>query len=261
MIDLHAHLLPGLDDGPESLEIAEEMARLAVEDGITTIVATPHSGPGEERADPGRIHAALAELRGRLDARGIPLQVHSGEEVVISTDLVEQLQSGRVLPLGDGPWVLVELPFNQVPIFAESVLFKLRTAGYRPLLAHPERNLEIQRNRQIAVRLAGHGVGLQLDVMSLLGDFGTETAKTSEFLLRAGVVHVIGSDGHSPRSRPIRLSRARDYVVRFVGREGAMRLVHGNPEAILAGKSVQPVEPGVEARKRGFFARIFQTSP
>lgn len=98
MIDLHSHLLPELDDGAQSLDMAEEMARRALEDGIEIVVATPHSGPSEERTDVKKIMAALARLRDRLESCQIPLKVLPGEEIAISSDLVEQLQTGKVLP-------------------------------------------------------------------------------------------------------------------------------------------------------------------
>lgn len=256
MIDVHCHLLPDLDDGSKSLEMSEEMAKIAVEDGIEAVIATPHSGPGEDRLNPKDILDTVQILQKRLQEKGIPLKVYPGEEVEISAELVEELQSGKILPLAGTKWVLVELPFQQLPIFAERVLFQLQTAGYHPIIAHPERNGDIEKNWEVALRMMEHGAGLQLDTMSLLGQFGSNARRTSEQLLRASSVVALGSDGHSTGHRRIVLSAARDRAAEIVGQHEADLLTGGNASAMIQGKTIYPVQYDAKRESRGLFASI-----
>ncbi|KHE70099.1 tyrosine-protein phosphatase, partial [Halobacillus sp. BBL2006] len=141
MIDLHSHILPGVDDGAQSLEDSIEMARAAVEDGITAIVATPHHKTTRFDNYKSDIISKVKDLNEALADRDIPLKVLPGQETRIYGEFVEGLQNGEMLTINEHTnYVLVEFPHERVPRFAKQLLYDLQMAGYRPIIVHPERN-------------------------------------------------------------------------------------------------------------------------
>lgn len=246
MIDLHCHILPGLDDGAQTLEDSLEMARVAAGDGIRTMVATPHGAQWGTASTPEELEARVVQLQEALDSRGIPIHVLPGLENYLGPELT----SGQAIPLNHTRYLLVELPFEEFPYYAEPVLFQLQVKGYLPILAHPERNAALRADPEVLRRLVERGILVQLTAASLLGVFGRRTREASEAFLRQGLVHVLATDSHSAGGgrRPV-LSEALDLASRLVGRERAQDLVTTTPERILKGEAVE-LEAPLEARPR-----------
>lgn len=247
MIDLHSHILPGFDDGAGNLEDAVSMARRAAGDGIRTMVATPHLlelGARDWQRD---VEAGREALQERLDREGIELRVVPGAEVFITPDLAGWVSRGRVPVLGSGlseiRYMLIEFPLQQVPPFADQVVFELMVAGIVPVIAHPERCLDIIKNPDRFYEFRARGVLGQLNAGSLSGAFGPRVRETAEVLLTHNMVQVIASDGHGTRSRPCNLSLAVEVARRLAGEELAERMVSDVPRAILAGEEVSWPEP------------------
>lgn len=242
MIDLHVHILPGLDDGPASWEGALEMARLAVADGITTVTATPHLFARrlvemERLNSAARILATAEELRTRLQEAGITLDVAVGCEAPLCPEMLELLQDGRLLTVnGQGRYLCLEMPDTAIPPATEDICFELLSRGLTPILTHPERHPLFREKPERLVRLLNQGCLAQVTAGSITGDFGWWVSRFTKKLLKAGRVAVVASDAHDSRRRPPKLSRAAATLRRWLGEAQAQALVLDNPRKILAGE-------------------------
>ena len=241
MIDLHNHLLPGLDDGPADLAGSLEMAAAAVAAGITTMACTPHvAGKYPNRAS--EIRPAVARLRDELAAAAIPLEIVSGAE--IATDVIDRLDDDelRLLSLNDSGWLLLEAPFAGWPVRLPKLIGELEIRGFRVLFAHPERAQAIQHNPDRLRDLVGRGALVQSNASSLLGDHGRLVTKTVESLLRNGLIHILASDAHSATWRPPGVGGARAIAARMLGvwPEDLDWMVDAGPRQILDGGPVRP---------------------
>lgn len=201
MIDLHTHVLPGLDDGPPTLDAALEQARAAVERGTRTVVATPHIDH-VFGLRPDEIRGAFRTLTEALAAEGIPLDVRPGGEIALARlpELDEDFL--RSVALGGGPWLLVEVPFSPRAEALEPLVEDLLARGHRVLLGHPERSAALQRDPSRLGRLVEAGALAQVTAGSLTGDFGEPVRRFAATLVREGLIHVAASDTHDAWSRP-----------------------------------------------------------
>jgi protein-tyrosine phosphatase len=237
-VDIHCHLLPGIDDGAKDWDETLAMARLAVGDGTTTIIATPHQlgNFGQNRGD--HIRQLAAEAQQRLDAAGIPLAVLPGADVRIEPDMVEALTRGEVLTLGDHlRHVLLELP-HELYFPLEPVLEQLSRRKIAGILSHPERNQGILRQPNVLAPLVEAGCLMQITAGSLCGSMGPECQQFSEWMLAEGLIHFVATDAHGPRSRRPLLRRAFERIVEIAGEKTATELCHGKPGGVAAGPRV-----------------------
>ena len=258
MIDIHSHLLPGLDDGAGSWEETVEMARVAVRDGVRVMVATPHmmwDGAYANRAP--AVLDRVAEAQWRLEEAGVPLEITAGGEIYLSPETPVGLKSGELLTYGNqGRFALVELPSAEVPAYAEGVFFTCEVQGIRLVLAHPERNPAVMGDLSRVISWVERGLLLQVNARSLLGESGPRVQEAAEALLQRRLVHFVASDAHSVLRRAPGLARARARIRALVGEEMARTLVEENPRRLLEGEVVRVWEP-VEPRKpRGFWRRL-----
>lgn len=264
MIDLHAHILPGMDDGPRTLDESVRMCWMASRDGIDVMVATPHMLNGIYRNDRQtilrRVHELNQELtdwKVRAQTRAAehpfpqdppqrlqPIRICPGGDVAFSSDLVERLENGEIPTLNDGGrYLLLEFPAQGIPYRAEDVLFQLLARGVIPLISHPERNAGIASNLRRFHEMIRMGCLGQVTAMSLTGDFGDRIRRLSEKMLAHRLVHIIASDAHSIDHRPPILSRAVRAAARLVGEEEALKMVTEYPERILNGQRMSVPDP------------------
>ncbi len=245
MIDLHCHILPGVDDGPQSVEESLAMAETALRDGIHTLVATPHMLNGLYENDLAGARSGLASLEKELVKRGLPLRLHVGGDVHVVPGMVEAVRNGSAVTIDDGrKYLLLELPSQSVPPGVKGEIFQLRIHGITPIITHPERNPVVSRDKELLRELVEMGALAQVTAMSLTGDFGEEVRDVAEILLKRRLVHVMASDAHSPHDRPPALSRGVEAAARVLGRpDEAERMVTEIPAAILAGEPVEVAEP------------------
>jgi protein-tyrosine phosphatase len=237
LIDLHCHLLPGIDDGPTDLNASLAMARMAVADGITVTACTPHILPGLYNNAGPQIRQALESFRAALARAEIPLRLCTGADVHVSPDLKEGLKSGRVLTLNDTRYFLFEPPHHVPSPQLEALAFGLQAAGYVPVLTHPERLSWIESYYEIFERMAERGVWMQLTAGSLVGRFGRRPRYWAERMLDEGLCHIIATDAHDPVKRVPLLAEARDAAARRVGEDEATNLVETRPRGILEDKA------------------------
>ncbi|OGQ95797.1 MAG: hypothetical protein A2521_01155 [Deltaproteobacteria bacterium RIFOXYD12_FULL_57_12] len=228
MIDLHCHILAGLDDGPEDVADSVRMARIAAADGIKIIVATPHIR--ERLTPPGLIYGQVAALNARLADEGVAVTVVAGGEVFAMLD--PALLGGYTIQ--GSRYLLVEFPYTHLPKNAGEILFRFVEQGFWPIISHPERNPSVLRDPELLASLLNDNISAQITADSLAGNFGAQIQACSCHLLRQGLVSFLASDGHSPESRRPVLSTALKIARKILGREKADRLVQDNPAAVLA---------------------------
>lgn len=238
-VDIHCHILPEVDDGPGDWDESLAMARLAVDNGTSLIIATPHQLGGFRSNRGDDIRARVAELQQRLDAAAIPLRVLPGGEARVEADMVDELLSGHVVSLGDHRrHVLVELP-HDIYLPLDSILHDLARCKMAAVLAHPERNQGLRRRPELMAGLVDAGCLAQLTASSLCGSFGPDAKELAEWLLSEGLVHIVASDGHGSRSRRPLIRRAHERVEALTDRQTADELCCHNPARIAGGRSVR----------------------
>jgi protein-tyrosine phosphatase len=236
MIDLHCHVLPGIDDGPETIDGSLALAAVAAQAGIRKLVATPHVS-GHYPNTPDAIEGLVDELNARLTAEGITLEVVPGAEIAMAyVDNIDPAGLSR-LRLGAGPWLLLEPPFTSVASGLDSILQNVERQGHRIILAHPERCPAFHRNPSTLESLVRGGVLTSITAGSLTGQFGTTVRRFTLDLLREGMVHNVASDAHDDLNRP-------PSVVAELDQAGLGPLTDwltcAVPEAILSGEEIPP---------------------
>jgi len=244
VVDLHVHVLPGLDDGPGTLDEAVEMCRTAAEDGIAVLVASPHMYNGCFDVARRDVLAGVASLEAALEEAGVSVSIVPAAELGLNEDLARLIREGEAVTLGEGDrYVLVELGPYDTMAAAVRILHEVQLAGPTPILIHPERNLEVQCNPDALMPAILAGNLVQCTAGSLTGYFGKAARRCVGELLQRGMVHVIASDAHDAvRRRPV-LSPARDIVRRLRGEDEARRLFEENPRRLLDGRPVEVPAP------------------
>lgn len=240
MIDLHSHILPGLDDGARDLEAALDIARMAVDDGIQVMACTPHFMPGMYDNTAVDVRQRVAVLNQQLIEHDIDLALVTGSDAHVRPDFVQCLRQGEILTLHDSRYVLFEPPHNIMPQRLDELLYNISIAGYVPILTHPERLKWIEQNYPVMEQLVKAGVWMQITSGSLTGRFGKRPQYWSQRMLAEGLVSILATDAHSIRSRPPLLAEGYEIAKSELGVDEATHLVVTRPESILA-----DVEPGL----------------
>lgn len=234
MIDLHTHILPGLDDGVRDYEEAVETAKEALKYGITHLVATPHIIPGIYQTDKNSIYKKIAELQLCLQRHKTAIPIYPGAEYYIEPELPWKMMRGELLTLnGDGRYLLIELPPSHIPNFTEEVLFRLQLLGVTPVLAHPERNAVLRRHPEILERIIERGILAQITAGSLCGLYGREILNSAESYVRKGWAHFVCSDLHGPGKRLLAMKDIGLKLRLLVGEKRARQILYENPLLVL----------------------------
>lgn len=249
MIDLHSHILHGIDDGAKVLEESIEMCRISFHDGIRTIVATPHILPGIHDNRRSTILPKVQELRAalvhsELRTQNSELEILPGADVHFSFDLLQRYENKEIVTVNDqGRYLMVEFEFQGVPYQSEEVLYQLLGKGIIPIISHPERNFEIGQRPKRYYEMIRMGCLGQVTAMSLTGEFGPEIKQVAEKLVKKRLIHIIASDAHSANRRPPILSSGVKAAEKIVGRKEAQKMVTEYPQAILEGRRPDVPDP------------------
>ena len=233
MIDLHCHLLPGIDDGAAELSVSLEMARAFVADGVSVVACTPHILPGLYHNSGPQIRQATQQLPQIFDREEIQLRLVTGADNHVVPSFVADLRSGHLLSLADSRYVLVEPPHHTAPPRLQDLFFNILVAGYVPILTHPERLSWIKSHYQAIQRLVQAGVWIQLTAGSLAGLFGRNARYWAERMLDEGSVHILATDAHDVNRRPPNLSLGQELASKRVGIDEATHMVVTRPLGIL----------------------------
>lgn len=234
MIDLHCHILPGLDDGADRLETSLEMAAMAADSGVTHIFATPHCNTRNEQKNyrTAALISAYSELQRAIDRAGIPITILSGSEVLARGDLEAHLAAEDFMTLNGSRYLLVEFYFEESAAYMETCFQMVEQAGLVPVAAHPERYFCVQRSPELAEIWARKGRLLQLNKGSLLGELGLDCYHTACLLLRRGAVSVIASDAHHWRYRTPHMGSLLELLERRFPESDPELLLYQNPMKI-----------------------------
>jgi protein-tyrosine phosphatase len=255
-VDLHIHLLAGLDDGPKTPEEALEMCALAVEDGTGTVAALAHQGEGWPDVTPTAIHAAVERLQNDLKSRGIALQVYPSAEIMVQLDFEQEWDAGKYLSIGDAKkFVLCELPAN-AHIDCRFLAEELQPRGLRPIIAHIERYPDLFFQTELLEQAVQMGCLLQINASTVTAPLDRTAEKQLVMLLKRNIVHLIASDAHSARRRHPKLREAYNTVVKLAGPGVADRVFSLNAAMIL-GTMPFHIAPVLPPEKKHFFARLF----
>jgi protein-tyrosine phosphatase len=243
LVDIHVHLLAGLDDGPRTLADAVAMCRAAAAEGVQAMAATAHQNDRWSAVTRERIAAATDELRSALAQEGIGVAVYPTAEVMADLDTPEAWRAGRLQSVGGhGHYLLLEMPRRAFVDLLPTVT-ALRQAGVRTILAHPERAPELLHGDGLLEALIEVGSLVQVSSSSITDPKTRADRMALRGWFKRGMVHLLGSDGHSPRRRPPRLAAAHREVCRWVGPLAADRIGGGNGMAILSGQKVRAARP------------------
>lgn len=241
MIDLHLHLLPGIDDGAATLDVSREMIERGRSAGFDTLIATPHlDGPLQPEF---RDKVAAAWNQVAPLGASVGVDIGQGYEIKLSPGLVHRLDAGEPVTLAGGRTVLVELPFVGWPNYTRQSLFDLQAAGFRPLLAHPERYVDAHDDVDRLVELADLGIAMQVTFGSLAGLFGKRVQQVAETLLRRDATTILATDAHSAGHRFEAVERGYDRARELIGEARLTQLVTDNPRALLNDESLPPAQP------------------
>lgn len=251
MIDLHCHMLPGIDDGAVDLKTALAMARMAFDNGVRIQACTPHIYPGMYENTARGIREAIAQFQAELDRREIGLRLVEGADVHLQPDLAGGIREDRIPTLNGSRYLLLEPPHHVAPPRFDEALFDLRMAGIVPVITHPERLTWIEDHYEAFVRAVDEGSWMQVTAGSLTGRFGRRARYWAERMLDEGLVHLLATDAHDLRARPPLLAEGRDAAALRMGEEEARHLVIDRPQAIVDDAQPDGVALPEPARQAG----------
>ena len=243
-VDIHCHILPGVDDGARDLEESTAMARTAARGGTRSIIATPHHIPRSPLSAADEAAKRVGQLMRVLEWAEVPVDVHPGQENNAREDLVRRLDEREAVALNGTSYVLVEPPFRTYPDYLDRLLRSLSERGMTPVVAHPERNVRVQQDPGLVAAWVQGGALLQLNTGSLLGSYGERAEQAAVTLLERGLAHVLASDAHSSEGpRVPNMREGFDAAARLVGEDAAWRLARDNPLKVLNGVGMDPRVP------------------
>lgn len=237
MVDLHCHILPGLDDGAANERESLRMMRSAVKEGITIISATPHKNRAYT-AERKTILAAVKRLNELINEHGLDLKIVPGQEIRLYGEIVEDYRSQKLITLGgDTRYILIEFPSDHVPEYTDHLFYNIRGQRLRPIIAHPERNTYFLKHPEKLIELVEQGAFIQITAASVVGSFGKKVQKLAYELMEASVVHIIASDAHNVATRGFQMKEAFALLEKKYG-PNYVRILKRNAEEALKGNII-----------------------
>ena len=259
MIDIHAHILPGLDDGSGNLEESLEMAELAVESGVEIMVATPHSNQmGRfENFYSKRLIEKFEQLRTEVKKEKIPLKILNGMEIFASDDLAQKIKNKQLTGINGTEYYLVEFPFDAEPWWIKECLEDIFDTEKIPLIAHPERYFCVQDYPEIVYEWLQNGCVTQMNKGSILGRFGRNVRETTKILLQNDLISCMASDAHRSYIRTTHMEEAKEELIRLGGYDFAGYLTEKNPKRIIKNLPI-PLHGRRPEKRRKYFMPVYR---
>ena len=266
MVDIHGHLLPGIDDGARNMDMALEMARMAVADGISVSLVTPHHLNGVYQNPAENVRERTAAFRTAINQAGIELEILPGAECHLVPELARELQAGTAMTVADrGRAVLVELPVHTIPMGATTILENILALNMVPVIVHPERNSELAREPDRLADWIDMGCLAQVTGRSCTGKFGDRALRASREMVTRGLIHFLASDAHRNRRRVPEMRPGRDCVAEWVGESAARLITEDFPRNLVMGREINPEQLHEllprQRKRRGLFARWLKSDP
>lgn len=251
MIDLHSHILPNLDDGSQSMEESLKMGEIALSEGFSKIIATPHYIEGEQTISKEEIFKAVMKVNDAFQKAKINLEILPGAEVYLTPNLPLLLKSGEIPTLNNSAYVLIEFPMRDIPIYTETVLYEVRLLGYKPIIAHPERYSKVIKDPNYLKKLVDQGNYVQINSLSVTGELGKKIKETAEILLKQNLVHFIGTDAHSSRTRAPKIQEAILQMSKWVSKTQLEEIIN-NGKNLINGKEIIVLETKSYQKQKAF---------
>lgn len=255
LVDTHNHILPGIDDGAKNFEESLRMCQIAVDEGIKTIVATPHYITGEFAPPSFKVIDLVSKLNRELDKMNLDLTVVPGHEVYVDPNIPKLLMEKQICSLNNSKYVLVELPMFGIPNYMEDLIYSIKLKGYTPIIAHPERNTEVIDNPNILFRFIELGALSQLTTWSIMGLYGKKVHEAAELLLEHNMYHLLATDAHSSRNRRPKMEKAIKAVQGTIGVENTDILLN-NAQCVINNEDVMLLKPRMVEKSKGLMAFI-----
>lgn len=250
MIDIHSHILAGIDDGAKSLDESIEMAKIAVQEGITTLFATPHHIYGKYETSKNDIIQKVDELNKALEKENIPLQVLPGQEVRIHNNLLEDYRLKKIATFNDHQrYILIEFPYDHVPLYTEQLLYDIQFEGLIPIIVHPEKQLEFMENPFLLYNFVKKGALTQITAASVVGSNNRKVKRFTNQIIEANLTHFIASDAHNKSNRNFRMKEAYSVIRSKYGEE-MVELFQSNAELLLQDQFVHKEMPDRVKKKK-----------
>ena len=257
MIDLHSHVLPEMDDGAKDQKTALAMLGLAVASGTGTIVATPHVIENAHRPAWETVVEECRKLAAASEQQGTNIRICPGAEVAMAYDSLAYLEKPGPYCINNSNYILVELPTHIIPEYTDEFFFVLQTRGFYPVLAHPERNIELSHHPERLAEWINRGILVQINGSSLMGKMGDKVRRFAELLVARNMVHCLGSDAHGFNSRRPMLDGATAKLASLAGPQKAKEITATTPGKILRGEEFIPQAISECTKKNGVFSRLF----
>ncbi len=254
MIDLHCHILPGIDDGAEDLDASLAMAEKAISQGITHILCTPHHNNGKYRNPKSNVISLVSMLQAELDKRQLPLTVLEGQEVRITGDLIEDIQQNNILFTDlDDTYILIEFPTMEVPNYTEQLFFELLQMGKTPVIVHPERNAHFRKDPNNLIPFLDMGCLAQLTAPSYVGNFGKDIQKTAKQMVEHNLVQMVASDAHGVKKRTFFMKEAYAQIAKDFGEFKVTKMQQVAKDLLNGDKIDFPIYEEIKKKKFGLF--------
>ncbi|OFI48589.1 tyrosine protein phosphatase [Floricoccus tropicus] len=253
LIDLHCHILPGVDDGAQTIEDSLEMAKKAVSQGISHILCTPHHNNGKYHNPANKVIPRVADLQEELDNRQIPLTVLEGQEVRITGTLIDDINRDEILFTDlDNTYILIEFPTIDVPSYTEQLFVELLLKGHTPVIVHPERNAKFREDPNLLIKFLDMGVLAQLTAPSYVGIFGKSIQKTAKQMVENNLVQMVASDAHNLKHRDFYLKEAFQQIEKDFGKDKAEFMKQVAKDLLNGDKIKMPDYSEVGSKKKRF---------
>lgn len=238
LYDMHCHILPGIDDGSKDMDETLKMLKIAYDEGIRHIFATPHYHPRRGKSSSDKALQRLQEVQKMMDEQFPGMKVYPGHEIYYCHDILDFVKSGEILKMNNSSYVLVEFSFTDEVRKIKSGLNKFLMNGYSPILAHVERYTELVKDWDAIEELVEAGVYLQVNSASLMGKLGMGTKRFIKKLLKEDMVSFIGTDAHNSKGREPLLKKSAEYIEKKFGVDVAERILYENPQKVIENKMI-----------------------
>lgn len=238
MIDIHSHIIPAIDDGSHSFEETYQMLKEAEQAGFTDVIATSHYIENYYETDTQQRQKSVDEINNKLKENNINIKVHCGSEIYVSQNMVDFIKNKKASSLANTKYVLFELPMNNNIMYLDDIIFEIQSAGFIPIIAHPERYSYVQDNPKMLVELINKGVLFQANFGSIIGKYGNTAKKTLKKLLQYNMIHFFGADAHRSNSIYTNIDTAITELRKIISEEKLIKLTLTNSEHLLKNEDI-----------------------
>lgn len=238
MIDMHSHILPGIDDGSQSIEESIKMIKEAKEAGFTEIISTSHYIEESYNSSKYEREELIKNINEKLEAENINIKIYNGAEAYISTNLNDLIEKEKLPTINESKYLLMELPMHSEILYLDNIIYDLKTNGITPIIAHPERYSYVQRNPKVLENLIDKGVLFQANYGSIIGKYGKDAEKTLKRLLKSNMIHFLGTDTHRSGTVYIQMNKILKKLEKLIGKEKLELLSTINPQKVLKNEDI-----------------------